>query len=81
MQRRRSRFAVPAETWLRTHAPNKELRLTDLWKGLVQTYPEICTPTEKCKTPDQSCKRDLRKDPAFIVGGRKVRLADLPIAS
>jgi hypothetical protein len=72
---RRAKFAVAAESWLKKHSPKKEISTKEFWEGLSREYPEMTTPSETRKTPKATCMRDLRKDPAFIVGGGKISLA------
>lgn len=73
---RRSRFAAAAEEWLRKHARNKAVTTDELWAGLSSTHPDLTSVTPERKTPRTTCMRDLRKDAAFIIGNRKVQLAD-----
>jgi hypothetical protein len=70
---RRARFAVAAEAWLRGHG-RAAVSSDELWAGLSREYPELTTPSETRKTPRSTCMRDLRKDPAFEVGNRKIKL-------
>jgi hypothetical protein len=72
---RRSKFATAAEEWLQRNAKGKTVTTDDLWQGLISQHPELTTSTEQRKTPRTTCMRDLRKDPGFVVGDRKVRLA------
>jgi hypothetical protein len=71
---RRSRFAIPAEEWLRKHGRGDAVSTKDFWVGLSKAHPDLTTPTETRKTPKASAMRDLRKDPAFEVGGGKIKL-------
>ena len=71
---RRARFAETAEAWLRKHSPDKGVSTDELWQGLCKAHPDLTTPSETRKTPRTTCMRDLRKDPAFEVGNRKVSL-------
>jgi hypothetical protein len=71
---RRSRFAMAAEQWLRTHANGASVATKDFWQGLSQMNPELTSPTEGRKTPKATCMRDLRNDPTFEVGGGRIRL-------
>ncbi len=74
-QPRRRPFVIIAEAYLRQHAPNKTITTNDFWRGLSAEHPELCSITPNRKTPRQSCLRDLRSDPAFQVGDRKIALA------
>ena len=71
---RRSRFAVPAEEWLRKHARGGAVSAKEFWEGLSKAHPDLTTPTESRKTPKASAMRDLRNDPAFELGDGKIRL-------
>jgi hypothetical protein len=71
---RRSRFAEPAETWLRKHAAGKPVSTKEFWDGLSKEHPALTTPSEGRKTPKATCMRDLRKDPAFELGDGRIRL-------
>lgn len=71
---RRSRFAVAAEEWLKRNAPGKVISTDELWNGLTKAQPALTAATPERKTPRTTCMRDLRKDPAFEVGDRKVSL-------
>ncbi len=73
--KRRAKFAVAAETWLRKHSPTGSVETNALWSGLEKSNPELTTPSETRKTPRATCMRDLRKDPAFAVGGGRIGLA------
>lgn len=72
--RRRSRFAAPAEDWLRRHSAGKQVSTKEFWDGLSKAHPDLTTPSEGRKTPKATCMRDLRKDPAFELGGGKIWL-------
>jgi hypothetical protein len=65
---RRSKFALAAESWLRDHAPRQRVPTAEFWRGLSEIHPELTTPSEKRKTPRNTCMRDLRADGAFDVG-------------
>lgn len=71
---RRSKFAEAAEAWLKKHGHGRTVSSDDLWNGLCKENPELTAVSEKRKTPRTTCMRDLRKDPAFSVGDRKVSL-------
>jgi hypothetical protein len=71
---RRSRFAAPAEEWLRQHANGESVSTRQFWDGLSKTHPDLTTPREGRKTPKASCMRDLRKDPMFELGDGKIGL-------
>jgi hypothetical protein len=71
---RRSRFAGPAEAWLRRNGGEGGVPTRDFWNGLCEDYPELTTPTSTRKTPKATCMRDLRYDPAFELGQGKIRL-------
>lgn len=71
---RRSRFAEPAEAWLRKHAAGKSVSTKEFWAGLSKERPELTTPSEGRKTPKATCMRDLRKDSAFELGAGKISL-------
>jgi hypothetical protein len=71
---RRSKFAEAAEAWMKDNAPGKAISTDDLWEGLSRAHPTLTTPAEHRKTPRTTCMRDLRKDGAFEIGARKVRL-------
>ena len=71
---RRSRFAAAAEEWLKQHARNRTVSTDELWSGLEKSNPELTTPEATRKTPRTTCMRDLRKDAAFEIGDRKVKL-------
>ena len=71
---RRSRFATAAEEWLRRHAPGRTISTDELWTGLTKAHPALTAATPERKTPRTTCMRDLRKDPVFLVGDRKVSL-------
>ena len=71
---RRSRFAEPAEKWLRKHAAGKAVSTKDFWDGLSKEHHDLTTPSEGRKTPKATCMRDLRKDPAFELGDGKISL-------
>lgn len=75
-QSRRSKFAQAAESWLRSNARGKLVTTDELWAGLSRDNPELTTPNERRKTPRTTCMRDLRKDPAFEIGDRKVKLVE-----
>jgi hypothetical protein len=72
---RRSRFAAAAEDWLQQHAKGRAVSSDELWTGLSNAHPELTSATPERKTPRTTCMRDLRKDPAFVVGDRKVKLS------
>jgi hypothetical protein len=42
---RRSRFALPAEEWLRKHSGGKAVAARDFWAGLSRTHPQLTTPS------------------------------------
>ncbi len=71
---RRSRFAKPAENWLRKYAAGKPVSTKKFWEGLSGEHPDLTTPSEGRKTPKATCMRDLRKDPAFELGGGTLSL-------
>lgn len=71
---RRSRFAAPAEDWLRKHSGGKPVPTKDFWEGLSRAHPDLTTPSEGRKTPKATCMRDLRNDAAFEIGEGKIRL-------
>ena len=71
---RRSRFAEPAETWLRKHANGKAVSTKEFWDGLSQARPDLTSPSERRKTPKATCMRDLRIDPAFELGEGRIAL-------
>lgn len=71
---RRSRFAGPAEEWLRKHAHGKAVSTKEFWDGLCKAHPDLTTPSEGRKTPKATAMRDLRKDPAFELGGGQIQL-------
>lgn len=71
---RRSRFAAPAEEWLRKHARGAGVSTKEFWEGFSKEHPELTTPTEKRKTPKATCMRDLRLDPAFELGAGRIAL-------
>jgi hypothetical protein len=72
--RKRSRFAVLAEKWLRDASPDGFVTTADLWLALSKADPDLTTPCDTRKTPRATCMRDLRKDSSFEIGGGKVRL-------
>ena len=74
MPARRSRFAIPAEEWLKKHAAGKAVSTKEFWEGLSKAHADLTTPTENRKTPKASAMRDLRKDPAFEVGEGRIAL-------
>jgi hypothetical protein len=53
---------------------SKTVTTDELWEGLKKEHPDLTAVTEARKTPRTTCMRDLRKDAAFEVGGRKVTL-------
>lgn len=71
---RRSRFAEPAEQWLRKHAGGQPVSTKEFWDGLSKAHPELTTPSDGRKTPKATCMRDLRNDPAFELGSGKIAL-------
>ena len=71
---RRSKFAEAAETWMRRHASGRSVSTEELWQGLSKEHAELTTPNERRKTPRTTCMRDLRLDPRFKIGDRKVSL-------
>lgn len=71
---RRSRFAAPAEEWLRKHALGKAVSTREFWEGLSKARPDLTTPSAGRKTPKATCMRDLRKDPAFVLGAGIISL-------
>ncbi len=71
---RRSRFAEPAEKWLRKHAGGKAVTTKEFWDGLSKEHPDLTTPSEGRKTPKATCMRDLRKYSGFELGGGKLSL-------
>ncbi len=71
---RRSQFASVAEEWLRKNAGGKPVSTKDFWVGLSALHPSLTSPSEGRKTPKATCMRDLRKDPAFELGGGKIGL-------
>lgn len=71
---RRSRFAEPAEKWLKEHTDGKAVSTRLFWDGLAAIRPDLTTPTENRKTPKATCMRDLRKDPVFVVGRGMIAL-------
>ncbi len=71
---RRSRFAEPAEKWLKKHAAGAPVSTKDFWGGLCKEDPDLTTPSEGRRTPKATCMRDLRKDRAFELGGGKISL-------
>jgi hypothetical protein len=73
---RRSRFAGPAEHWLRNHAGRSAVFTKDFWEGLSRERPDLTTPTENRKTPKATCMRDLRQDPVFVLGAGKIALRE-----
>ena len=72
--KRRSRFAEPAEAWLRKHSGGNPVSTKEFWDGLSKERPDLTTPSEGRRTPKATCMRDLRKDPAFELGGGKIAL-------
>jgi hypothetical protein len=73
---RRSKFATAAHDWLQHNAKGKTVTTDELWDGLTKQHPDLTAATEQRKTPRTTCMRDLRKDAAFEIGDRKVKLAD-----
>ncbi len=71
---RRSRFAAPAEEWLRTHSPGKAVPTRVFWEGLSKARPDLTSPSEGRKTPKATCMRDLRNDKAFELGAGMISL-------
>lgn len=71
---RRSRFAEPAEAWLRKHAADTAVSTKVFWEGLSEDRPDLTTPSEGRKTPKATCMRDLRNDPAFELGQGRIAL-------
>lgn len=72
--KRRAKFAIAAEQWLAKHSPREPVKSAQLWSGLCEEYPALTSQTESRKTPKATCMRDLRKDPAFAVGGGEISL-------
>lgn len=68
----RTKFAQAAEEWFRKTAPSQSVSTSDLWIALCKTHPDLTTASPTRKTPKATCMRDVRKDPAFEVGGGKV---------
>ena len=73
--RRRAKFAIAAEEWLRKNSPRNAVTTKQFWEGLSKAYPLLTTPSETRKTPKATCMRDLRKDGAFAVGDGMIALS------
>lgn len=70
-----SKFSDAAYAWMR-NSKKSEASSEELWDGLRSAEPELTATSERRKTPRTTCMRDLRKDPRFTVGKRRVRLVD-----
>jgi hypothetical protein len=74
MMRKRARFAVAAEEWLKRHAPNEVISTRQFWERLSRDYPDLTTASEHRKTPKATCMRDIRKDGTFNIADGKISL-------
>lgn len=70
-----TKFSNAAYAWMQSHK-KREVSSDELWGGLKESSPELTTPSERRKTPRTTCMRDLRKDPRFRMGNRKVALVE-----
>lgn len=69
-----TKFSNAAYDWMQKHK-KREVSSDALWAGLCETNPDLTTPSEHRKTPRTTCMRDLRKDPRFEIGNRRISLA------
>jgi len=70
-----TRFSRATYEWMRRH-DKQEVSSNELWAGLTESNPELTIATAARKTPRTTCMRDLRKDPRFDVGDRRIRLIE-----
>lgn len=75
---RRSKFALAAEEWFRSPSAPRTVSSGDLWDELCKIRPDLTSASPHRKTPRATCMRDIRKDPAFDVGGGKITYRGVP---
>jgi transcriptional regulator of acetoin/glycerol metabolism len=70
-----SKFSDATYAWMK-RSKTRDISSDDLWAALQKSNPELTAVSEKRKTPRTTMMRDLRKDQRFVVGNRRVSLAE-----